>query len=165
MVIKTKRIHSDLLSSDEEEDEEDYRRGGYHPVQIGHVYNSRFLVLSKLGWGHFSTVWLALDQTTQQQVALKIVKSAKQYTEVARDEISILKKVTDNDKDDSHCIVHLIDSFEHQGPNGIHIGMVFEILGCNLLSIVRLYKSKGLPLALVKIITKQILIALEFFAY
>lgn len=40
--------------------------------------------------------------------------------------------------------------------------MVFEILGCNLLSIVRLYKSKGLPLALVKIITKQILIALDF---
>lgn len=40
--------------------------------------------------------------------------------------------------------------------------MVFEILGCNLLSIVRLYKSKGLPLPLVKIITKQLLIALDF---
>lgn len=52
-------------------------------------------------------------------MALKIVKSAKQYTEVARDEISLLKKVMENDKDDSHCIVHLIDSFEHQGPNGI----------------------------------------------
>lgn len=42
------------------------------------------------------------------------------------------------------------------------VGMVFEILGCNLLSIVRLYKSKGLPLPLVKIITKQILTALDF---
>jgi serine/threonine-protein kinase SRPK3 len=40
--------------------------------------------------------------------------------------------------------------------------MVFEILGCNLLSIVRLYKSKGLPLALVKVIAKQLLIALDF---
>jgi serine/threonine protein kinase len=161
-VLKTTRIHTDLLSSDEEEDEEDYRRGGYHPVQIGNIYNHRFRILSKLGWGHFSTVWLALDQVTQKEVALKIVKSAKQYTEVAKDEISILKKVTENDKDDSHCIVHLIDSFEHQGPNGIHIGMVFEILGCNLLSIVRLYKSKGLPMPLVKIITKQVLMALDY---
>lgn len=40
--------------------------------------------------------------------------------------------------------------------------MVFEILGCNLLSIVRLYKSKGLPVPLVKMITKQILTALDF---
>jgi serine/threonine protein kinase len=31
-------------------------------VQIGSVYNQRFRVLSKLGWGHFSTVWLAQDQ-------------------------------------------------------------------------------------------------------
>lgn len=54
-------------------------------------------------------------------MALKIVKSARQYTEVAKDEISLLKKVTDNDKDDSHCVVHLIDSFEHHGPNGIRM--------------------------------------------
>lgn len=39
--------------------------------------------------------------------------------------------------------------------------MVFEILGCNLLSIVRLFKT-GLPIPLVKMITKQILIALEY---
>lgn len=52
-------------------------------------------------------------------MALKIVKSAKQYTEVARDEIALLKKVTEGDKDDSHCVVHLIDSFDHMGPNGI----------------------------------------------
>jgi serine/threonine protein kinase len=49
-------------SSGSEEDEEDYRRGGYHPVQIGDLYNNRYQILRKLGWGHFSTVWLAKDQ-------------------------------------------------------------------------------------------------------
>ena len=30
-------------------------------MKISDVYNSRYVVLRKLGWGHFSTVWLARD--------------------------------------------------------------------------------------------------------
>lgn len=46
----------------EEEDLEDYCKGGYHPVQPGQVYkDGRYTVVRKLGWGHFSTVWLARD--------------------------------------------------------------------------------------------------------
>jgi hypothetical protein len=37
--------------------------GGYHPVEVGDTYrNGRYLVLKKLGWGHFSTVWLCWDE-------------------------------------------------------------------------------------------------------
>ncbi len=35
--------------------------GGYHPVHVGDVFNKRYEVLSKLGWGYFSTVWLCID--------------------------------------------------------------------------------------------------------
>jgi serine/threonine-protein kinase SRPK3 len=50
--------------SDEEEEEEDYKKGGYHPVSIGDRFdNGRYVVVRKLGWGHFSTVWLALDKS------------------------------------------------------------------------------------------------------
>jgi serine/threonine-protein kinase SRPK3 len=35
--------------------------GGYHRVVIGDIFNERYVVLEKLGWGHFSTVWLARD--------------------------------------------------------------------------------------------------------
>lgn len=68
-----------------------YRRGGYHPVHVGEVYNSRYTVLKKLGWGHFSTVWLSLDSRTGKQVALKVQKSADNYTDAAYDEIELLK--------------------------------------------------------------------------
>jgi serine/threonine-protein kinase SRPK3 len=52
----------DTLSAEEEEDIEDYCRGGYHPVRIHETFkNNRYTVLRKLGWGHFSTVWLARD--------------------------------------------------------------------------------------------------------
>ena len=55
---------SDVCSSDEEEQEDpsDYCRGGYHVVNINDVYHGRYHVIRKLGWGHFSTVWLCLDK-------------------------------------------------------------------------------------------------------
>lgn len=48
--------------TEEEEDWEDYVKGGYHPVHIGDAFSDgRYIVVRKLGWGHFSTVWLAKD--------------------------------------------------------------------------------------------------------
>ena len=35
--------------------------GGYHPVKIGDLFVNRYHVIRKLGWGHFSTVWLCWD--------------------------------------------------------------------------------------------------------
>ncbi len=53
----------DSSSSDHEEQEDlnDYCKGGYHPVKIGDTYHGRYNVLRKVGWGHFSTVWLCWD--------------------------------------------------------------------------------------------------------
>lgn len=51
---------SDYTSEDE--GTEDYRRGGYHAVHVGDSFKQgTYVVQSKLGWGHFSTVWLAWD--------------------------------------------------------------------------------------------------------
>lgn len=59
--------------------------GGYHPVNIGDAFKSdRYVVLLKLGWGHFSTVWLVHDRETDGLGALKIQKSATHYTEAAQ---------------------------------------------------------------------------------
>ena len=91
------------MGSDEEEQEDpkDYKKGGYHPVSIGDVFNNkywflssylylcRYHVLRKLGWGHFSTVWLCWDTFGKRFVAMKIVKSAEHYTEAAVDEIKV----------------------------------------------------------------------------
>ncbi len=50
----------------------------------------RYHVIRKIGWGHFSTVWLCWDTLAQRFVALKIVKSAEHYTEAALDEIKVI---------------------------------------------------------------------------
>jgi serine/threonine-protein kinase SRPK3 len=104
---------------DEEEDAKDYKRGGYHPVLINDYYNDRYRIIQKLGWGHFSTVWLAQDEQLNHKVALKIVKSAKQYTETAMDEIKLLQKVVSaSDNPNKAFVVTLYDNFMLCGPHG-----------------------------------------------
>lgn len=44
-----------------EEPLEDYAVDGYHPTRLGDVFNERYRVVRKLGWGGYSTVWLAQD--------------------------------------------------------------------------------------------------------
>ncbi|ESW22120.1 hypothetical protein PHAVU_005G128900 [Phaseolus vulgaris] len=149
--------------SSEDEGTEDYRRGGYHAVRIGDTFkNGWYVVQSKLGWGHFSTVWLAWDTNKSRYVALKIQKSAQHYTEAAMDEIKILKQIADGDPDDKKCVVKLLDHFKHSGPNGQHVCMVFEFLGDNLLTLIKYSDYRGIPIPMVKEICFHILVGLDY---
>ena len=149
----------------DEEDSEDYCKGGYHPVQVGEQYkDGKYTIVRKLGWGHFSTVWLSKDNTTGKHVALKVVRSAAHYTETALDEIKLLNKVVEANKDHpgrAH-VVSLLDSFNHKGPHGMHVCMVFEVLGENLLGLIKRWNHRGIPMPLVKQITKQVLLGLDY---
>ena len=136
------------LIYDDNEPEEDYREGGYHPVEVGDIFEDRYEVLQKVGWGHFSTVWLCSDHKFDTYVALKIQKSASNYTQAALDEISILSKIagcTHHLSSNDCFVVQLLSHFKHSGPNGEHVCMVLEILGVNLLEVIKLYNYKGLP--------------------
>lgn len=59
----------------------------YHPCHIGEVLINRYVLIQKLGWGHFSTVWLAKDFKYSSYVAIKIMKSAPHYLEASYDEV------------------------------------------------------------------------------
>ncbi|XP_022743388.1 serine/threonine-protein kinase SRPK [Durio zibethinus] len=147
----------------EDEGMDDYRRGGYHAVRIGDTFkNGRYVIQSKLGWGHFSTVWLAWDTQLSRYVALKVQKSAQHYTEAAMDEITILQQIADGDKEDKKCVVKLLDHFKHSGPNGQHVCMVFEYLGDNLLTLIKYSDYSGIPIHMVKEICFHVLVGLDY---
>uniref|UniRef100_A0A665TYE1 non-specific serine/threonine protein kinase n=1 Tax=Echeneis naucrates TaxID=173247 RepID=A0A665TYE1_ECHNA len=155
-----------LLGSDDEEQEDpsDYCKGGYYPVKIGDLFNGRYHVVRKLGWGHFSTVWLCWDLQKKRFVALKVVKSAPHYTETALDEIKLLRCVRDSDPSDPYreTIVQLIDDFKISGVNGVHVCMVLEVLGHQLLKWIIRSNYMGLPLVCVKTIIRQVLQGLDY---
>ncbi|XP_014243074.1 SRSF protein kinase 2-like [Cimex lectularius] len=153
-------------TSDEEEQEstKDYCKGGYHPVKIGDLFLSRYHVTRKLGWGHFSTVWLCWDLVDKRFVALKVVKSASHFTETALDEIQLLKVVRDSDTNDAKRdkVVQLLNDFKISGVNGTHVCMVFEVLGHNLLKLIIKSNYSGIPIRNVKCIIRQVLEGLDY---
>ncbi|XP_053536301.1 SRSF protein kinase 1a isoform X4 [Ictalurus punctatus] len=156
----------EILGSDDEEQEDpnDYCKGGYHHVKIGDLYNGKYHVIRKLGWGHFSTVWLAWDIQGKRFVAMKVVKSAEHYTETALDEIKLLRSVRNTDPDDPNreMVVQLLDDFKISGVNGTHVCMVFEVLGHHLLKWIIKSNYQGLPLPCVKSIIQQVLQGLDY---
>lgn len=73
-IAQRERERGMSYSSSEEEDEgvDAYRKGGYHAVRPGDPFaGGRYIAQRKLGWGHFSTVWLAFD--TRSSVCFMIV--------------------------------------------------------------------------------------------
>ena len=208
----------------EDEGADGYKRGGYHPVRVGEAYkDGRYVVRSKLGWGHFSTCWLCDDRETGARVALKVQKSAPRDTEAARDEIDIVARARscggsrptratrrEAERPSRHhrpgrarrqreeaakaaeaaeaarraaagageggtnrpatlprhpgskCVVKLLDSFEHDGPNGRHVCMAFEVLGDDLLALIKRYDYRGVPLRAVKAVCRDVLLGLDY---
>uniref|UniRef100_A0A6Q2YVI4 non-specific serine/threonine protein kinase n=1 Tax=Esox lucius TaxID=8010 RepID=A0A6Q2YVI4_ESOLU len=156
----------EILGSDDEEQENpsDYCIGGYYPVEIGEIFIDRYQVVKKLGWGHFSTVWLGWDMEKRRFVALKVVKSAPTFTETALDEIKLLKCVRDSDPSDPKrdTVVQLIEDFKVSGINGEHVCMVLEVLGHQLLKWIIKSNYTGLPLPCVRSILTQVLQGLDY---
>lgn len=179
-----------VFSDDDDEGSDGYKPGGYHAVRLGDTFkNGRYVVVKKLGWGHFSTVWMARDDgkgvgsdgvtPAPKYVALKVQKSAEHYTEAARDEVDLLQTVSrqmtalsrpeEEGQDGKGLevwpgghVVRLLDCFDHVGPNGTHVCMVFEMLGCNLLSVIKRYNYHGIPISIVKYMARQICHGLDF---
>ena len=146
------------------------------------ILDNKYIILRKLGWGHFSTVWLALKLTDKKLYALKIQKSANKYTESAMEEEEILFDVANNyqsklweasvrkymkdpnlevSRTHTHNLM-MFDQFFHHSSHGRHSVMAFEVLGRNLLTLIKRFNYEGVPLPIVREIAKQVLMGLDY---
>ncbi|XP_072305631.1 SRSF protein kinase 3 isoform X2 [Eucyclogobius newberryi] len=146
------------------EDSGEYCYGGYHPVQIGDVFNRRYQVMSKLGWGYYATVWLCLDLRMGRHVAVKVLKSGPGFAQAGQDELALLRCASSSTHRHSHTqrIVRLLDEFKVAGVNGVHICLVLELLGPNLRSVLSGCGAPGLSRPVVKQVLTQVLQGLAF---
>ncbi|KAF5550957.1 SRPK2 bound unphosphorylated [Fusarium mexicanum] len=107
---------------------EDYRFGGYHPVQINDtLHHDRYQIVHKLGHGTFSTAWLALDRYSSTYVAVKVGTA-----DADKDEVDILSRVEMADTDET-MIPRVLDCFIVKGPNGSHPCLVTTPARCSLI--------------------------------
>jgi serine/threonine protein kinase len=116
--------------------------------------------------------------TPPSYVAMKIQKSASHYREAAYDEIELLRCVRTASMSETYCkertnrtspspkpntgVVGLLDQFEHNGPHGKHVCMVFEMLGENLLKVIKNYDYRGISIPVVQNLTRQVCRGLDF---
>ena len=110
------------------EDLERYEPGGYHPVMIGDVLHDRYQIVDKLGFGGYSTVWLARDRQKEEYVAVKVgtADSPTQETNCLR----ALSASSAHPGQDA--IPFPLDEFEIRGPNGVHPCFTMVPVRCNL---------------------------------
>lgn len=173
-IVKIFRIFTD----DSNQEDNLYKPGGYYDARIGEcLKNGRYTIIRKLGWGHFSTVWLAWDSFRGKHVALKIVKSDSDYLENTMDEIEILKHVQKNHNQQQlgkDKIVQISDVFDIPSKNRqktsrklaeYHTCVAFKDIGISLLSGItdRSYKTNTrIPIANIKSVVRQILEGLDY---
>lgn len=139
-----------------------------------------------MGHRHENSCWLAFDIKFGNYVAIKIQNLESKNIDTIYDEVEILNEIGKHnfDKDWLKSIkeyykkeplilteidsiehtnnIQLLNSFIHFGKNKKLFCVVYEIMGVNLLEIIKRYNYKGIPLPFVRIIAKQILIGLDF---
>ena len=158
------------FNADDDEDEEEYCVGGYHRVEVGDVYNDKYKILRKLGWGNFSTVWLASDTSGGVPVALKIGKGASAFREMSELEVDVLKKANAHFdeaeagilKECAKKLVRLTDFFNIQGPHGTHPTMALEAVGPDILKLLTAHDFAGVAPCIVKMLIKDMLQGIAF---
>ncbi|TPR10967.1 hypothetical protein CAN33_0046360 [Aspergillus niger] len=95
-----------------------YEPGGYHPIMIGDVLHSRYTIVDKLGYGGYSTVWLARDTKLDRYVALKVLISDTTCNEVRV--LRALSTANTSAHPGRDSIPVPLDEFTVTGPNGTH---------------------------------------------
>lgn len=114
------------------EDFESYTIGGYHPIVIGDTFKKgRYKVAHKLGFGGYSTIWLARDNILDRYVSLKVLVASESSQNA---EAKILRQLQSVDTlhPGQRFIPHLLGTFSIEGPNGRHTCLVQEAAGCSV---------------------------------
>lgn len=109
---------------------EKYQSGGYHPILIGDVLQSRYRVAHKLGYGAYSTTWLCRDYQSNSYVAVKVGTADSNDREV--DILNYLNYSSPFEHPGRTKIPSIKDRFVLHGPNGTHPCHVTNLAMCSV---------------------------------
>ncbi|KAJ9388339.1 hypothetical protein DTO063F5_2670 [Paecilomyces variotii] len=140
----------------------------YYTARVGETIG-KYCLISKLGWGANSTVWLARDTSrwawqSTRYMTLKITNCGKEERRSASDEIEISRHISSlRSSHQGRAYVRLVkENFSIQGPFGEHLCLVFEPLREPLWLLGRHLGSNGVPPAVLKPFLKLLLQGLDF---
>lgn len=144
------------------EDLETYYPGGYHPTHIGDRYrDGRYEIVHKLGFGSYSTVWLAKDHQNQSFVALKINVANTTKESIETKVLRTLASGKLHHPGRTHVMAFL-DEFTINGPNGCHQCIVSVAVGCSTAHSKDETMPWKFPVDAARAISAQVLMGLDY---
>ncbi|OHT09883.1 hypothetical protein TRFO_04423 [Tritrichomonas foetus] len=130
----------------------------HYKVIVGDHIAYRYEILAIIGKGGFGQVIKCIDHKEKKEVALKVLSNRDVSIETGQVEAAIIKKLNGLDRDDSHHIIRCFNFFMFRK----HLVGVYELLGINLHEYHRSLNFTPFQSSFVRLIAKQILIAIDF---
>ncbi|OAX78706.1 hypothetical protein ACJ72_06984 [Emergomyces africanus] len=107
--------------------------------------DERYIASRKLGYGQYSTAWLARDLSIELEMLRHIQQKSHLSTNPGR----------------SHVISHL-DHFHHRGANGNHVCFVLPVMGHHLGLQATKFEQQRIPVLVMKEVARHLLKGLNF---
>ncbi|KAH9216811.1 kinase-like protein [Leptodontidium sp. 2 PMI_412] len=137
-----------------------YNRNHYYPMRIGEVLKDRYQVLTKVGYGTSSTVWLCRDLRERPYWVLKVHVDTLERNR----ELEVYKHLAGVTIEHSGRLYvrRLEDSFKIKSYNGEHDCFVMTPLGMSLRTFQDMQPDRIFEQSLVKSALDQVLIGVDF---
>ncbi|EEQ31592.1 hypothetical protein McanMca71_006105 [Microsporum canis] len=144
----------------EEENMLAFEKGLFYPVYIGETLKGRYQVLSKLGYGANSTVWLCRDLHKHKYTALKILihNSKSEHETKVLEYLASLK----SSHPGKYKIRTMLDAFEISGPDGPHQCLVHEPLLMSVQHLQASFLDKRLTEDMLKPLLRELFTTLDY---
>ncbi|KAE8151541.1 kinase-like domain-containing protein [Aspergillus avenaceus] len=154
----------------EEENTPYYHSAHFYPTRIGEILNNRYQVVTKIGYGTSSTIWLARDLNQwrcfhDKYVAVKISTTEHHSRQnAAQNELDILRHIARANPHHKgwHFNRHLLDTFTLNHDSRIHLALVSEPLREPLWMYQRRFVGDVIPSGILKVTVQMILEALDY---
>ena len=118
-------------------------------------------MIGKLGYGSYSTVWLARDSMKSRYVSLKVITAASSGSNPEA-KISHHLREGNLNHPGRDVVSDLLDDFWFDGPNGRHLCLVGEVLGSSIVEAKEESTHSLFPLKTARNITAQLALGLSY---
>ena len=165
-----------------------YHQKRYYPVQVGQIFNNRYRIIAKLGYGAYSTVWLAWDERScatnlirfRRMAVANLKYRANEYASLkismqndhdhvghspVLNEINMLRRLkqfADKDHPGLDFIRIARDIFETESPNGVHYCIAYKPQGHSVRVLQEAFPNAIIPKLLVKSLIHRLFFAVNW---
>ncbi|PGH31514.1 CMGC/SRPK protein kinase [[Emmonsia] crescens] len=116
----------------EEEDLPGYKPEDFYPVRLGDVFESRYRVIAKLGFGVGSSVWLCRDLDSGDYLTMKVCTRQKAGVATqSTSEVAVARHIQaiDGEHPGGRYLRLMLGEFTIHGPVGEHRCLLYAPLG------------------------------------